>query len=773
MATDNPNTIITTITKQLTHDLDVNVGNKCICFDTSNQRIGINTIDPQYELDIRQNGSVYIDGSINIIGNISCGNITTSGTINSGGAFTTINCTDDVNVGGDISCNGHIDVDNDINCGGSVNIIGDISCNNKITTNEFEVIQTLQSNTRLLVNNSENIILDVSNGNINLNANTKISGATFIGDISMSGSNINMSNGNILNVADISGNNGNLNIYGNISVQTGINMNTKNITNLADPQNSRDAVNKEYIDQWAHGLTHYNYVQFATTVGDNILNFANVTQQLTIDSCSNILVGYDILIKDQTDHTQNGVYTRISSTELYRRSDMLSGDISSGAYFFVEYGESNEGTGWALQRYNGSSNLSINDDSLNFTKVSSSQAYRGSANITIDGATISFNPGTDDNEYMKRSDLALSESSTATTAGNLYLPLTGTAVLATNATYATTASGDADTIQNTYLPIQNPSTTDLSVNNISAKTGSAITIDSSIDMNSNDISNVDNIAMKSYGGSITNINKISGWVDISINSNIHMGGSTPDNRKIDMNGGSIIDCSLINITSITNTTNATLYIGNNSIGITIDNDYLYIKGLLSATDILNGYQWCGKSIKDGSWPTQVGYNNGLWELGEEGDYWMPNSHWSPIMYNINTQILCYHYAASDRKLKTNIEPFRRKLDIVNKLNPVYFNWIKSGAPDHGFIAQELETLIPGLIRDDIDASGEITKVYEYEAPLHFIPVLTKAIQDLDEDKNKEVAELNTRIIALEAENATLKTQMTDVLSRLSLLENLI
>ena len=48
MATDNPNTIITTITKQLTHDLDVNVGNKsCFVWGAWNYYLGCtNGLDP-------------------------------------------------------------------------------------------------------------------------------------------------------------------------------------------------------------------------------------------------------------------------------------------------------------------------------------------------------------------------------------------------------------------------------------------------------------------------------------------------------------------------------------------------------------------------------------------------------------------------------------------------------------------------------------------------------------------------------------------------------
>ena len=138
--------------------------------------------------------------------------------------------------------------------------------------------------------------------------------------------------------------------------------------------------------------------------------------------------------------------------------------------------------------------------------------------------------------------------------------------------------------------------------------------------------------------------------------------------------------------------------------------------------------------------------------------------------------ICYKYSypgnpPSDRNLKTNITPFVRKLDIVKQLNPVNFQWIETSNNDYGFIAQELEVLIPGVITNRNNHDGEITKVYTHEAALHFIPILTKAIQDLDEDKNKEILDLSNEVIELKAKLTSLESQLADVLSRLSTLEN--
>ena len=260
-----------------------------------------------------------------------------------------------------------------------------------------------------------------------------------------------------------------------------------------------------------------------------------------------------------------------------------------------------------------------------------------------------------------------------------------------------------------------------------------------------------------------------------VQSNITFSGGTIDMNNQDIN----------NVSSIKMKDGGT--IGNNTYNIgfgttSYDGTYIngiYINGLKSSFDtgLLGRYNtvasesflaWSGTAAY---WPAVASGGvvllNTAWPISTLKSNNYQTISWSPIMWNYGTKEIVYHYTGSDRKLKTNIEPFRRKLDIVNKLNPVYFNWIKSGAPDHGFIAQELELLIPGIIRDDKDASGEITKVYEYEAPLHFIPVLTKAIQDLDEDKNKEVAELKSENAELKGSVSTLKSQITDILARLT------
>ncbi len=84
---------------------------------------------------------------------------------------------------------------------------------------------------------------------------------------------------------------------------------------------------------------------------------------------------------------------------------------------------------------------------------------------------------------------------------------------------------------------------------------------------------------------------------------------------------------------------------------------------------------------------------------------------------------------SDEKLKKDIENISYGLDTVKSLQPRKFKWKETDNDGIGFIAQEVESLIPEVVADTTDAKGEtdeVTKVLNYA---NLTAVLTKAIQE--------------------------------------------
>lgn len=100
------------------------------------------------------------------------------------------------------------------------------------------------------------------------------------------------------------------------------------------------------------------------------------------------------------------------------------------------------------------------------------------------------------------------------------------------------------------------------------------------------------------------------------------------------------------------------------------------------------------------------------------------------------------YAVSDLRFKSNIVPVTYGLDTVLQLNPVTFNWkdpdVGGTYTDIGFIAQEVEPVIPEVVRQGQDGYYSLNIQ-------NITAVLTKAIQELSAKNNI----LEARIAALE------------------------
>ncbi|MCL4353979.1 tail fiber domain-containing protein [Patescibacteria group bacterium] len=82
-------------------------------------------------------------------------------------------------------------------------------------------------------------------------------------------------------------------------------------------------------------------------------------------------------------------------------------------------------------------------------------------------------------------------------------------------------------------------------------------------------------------------------------------------------------------------------------------------------------------------------------------------------------------AFSDSRFKTNVNPLLSSLDKVMKLNGVSFDWISSGIPSVGFIAQDVEKIIPEIVRTD----GNGFKSMDYSK---LTPFLVNAIHEQQE-----------------------------------------
>jgi len=112
-------------------------------------------------------------------------------------------------------------------------------------------------------------------------------------------------------------------------------------------------------------------------------------------------------------------------------------------------------------------------------------------------------------------------------------------------------------------------------------------------------------------------------------------------------------------------------------------------------------------------------------------------------------------APSDAKLKDNVKTIPNALDKVMNLRGVEFDWnvdSKKGQHDIGLIAQEVEEIIPEVVKDkpmikkdsdskNISEDEETYKTISYDKLVGLLVESTKEQQKQIEDLKKEIQEL--------------------------------
>jgi hypothetical protein len=106
--------------------------------------------------------------------------------------------------------------------------------------------------------------------------------------------------------------------------------------------------------------------------------------------------------------------------------------------------------------------------------------------------------------------------------------------------------------------------------------------------------------------------------------------------------------------------------------------------------------------------------------------------------HVDRDVVAYSTTPSDRRLKKNIKDIDYGLDIIMSLNPKQYDWKKDDRHDIGFIAQEVEEVIPEIVKDKKHFDKEI-KTLDYEK---LTAVLIKAVQEQQQQINKLEEKLN-------------------------------
>ena len=212
-----------------------------------------------------------------------------------------------------------------------------------------------------------------------------------------------------------------------------------NIRVATTPSDINDAASKSYVDATANGLDVKASVRAASTAAGTLSSaFANGE---TMDGVT-LATNDRILIKDQTDGTENGIYTVNGSGAPTRATDFdADAEVTAGAFTFVEEGTTNGDTGHVLST-NGS--ITVGSTSIAFTQFSGAGLLTAGTGLTKTGNTLNAVGG--DGIVANANDMAIdiaADSALAFSGGKL--DVTVDLSDATNDITGTLAAGNGGT----------------------------------------------------------------------------------------------------------------------------------------------------------------------------------------------------------------------------------------------------------------------------------------------------------------------------------------
>lgn len=155
--------------------------------------------------------------------------------------------------------------------------------------------------------------------------------------------------------------------------------------------NSAEVATKSYVDAVKTGLDVKDSVRVATTSTSG----ANADGSITLGSSTTSIDGVTlqngdrVLVKNQTNAVQNGIYVVNTSGSWSRAEDANEvAEVSSGMFVFVEEGSVNADSGWVLTT---DGSITVGSSALAFSQFSGTGAITDGVALTKTGSTLDVN----------------------------------------------------------------------------------------------------------------------------------------------------------------------------------------------------------------------------------------------------------------------------------------------------------------------------------------------------------------------------------------------
>lgn len=165
-----------------------------------------------------------------------------------------------------------------------------------------------------------------------------------------------------------------------------VSFNSKEITNVLDPTAAQSVATKNYVDvavqNAAAGIDSKPSVRLIAT--------ANVALSgLTAIDGVTPAAGDRILVVGQTTASQNGAYVAASGAWARATDADVTGEITPGAFWFVEEGTTYGGSQW---RCINTGAITIGTTSVNITQFGATQSISAGNGISITGGVVAVSP---------------------------------------------------------------------------------------------------------------------------------------------------------------------------------------------------------------------------------------------------------------------------------------------------------------------------------------------------------------------------------------------
>jgi hypothetical protein len=156
-------------------------------------------------------------------------------------------------------------------------------------------------------------------------------------------------------------------------------------------------------------------------------------------------------------------------------------------------------------------------------------------------------------------------------------------------------------------------------------------------------------------------------------------------------------------------------------------------------------------------PSSTSYNQSAIEFYDAGS--------TRVGYIYSTGSATTYSTSSDYRLKENIAPMQNALNLVQQLKPVTYNWKADGSDGQGFIAHELQAVVPDCVTGEKDAvetytdedGNEQTRpAYQGIDTSFLVATLTAAIQELKalvDTQASTITQLQADVAALKGASA--------------------